>query len=298
VIHRTSSGNILIAVGGVIKLTDFGIARSTARARLTGVGLAVGTLAYMCPSKSARPGGRLPISTRWAPCFTKWSPAITRSGGYEHAMMNAQLSVIRRAVRGECKVPQAVSAAHYARARQRAWLALPDGAGIPSALRDIGQAAFRHRRSQCHRAFWRDRRDDNGLADWSRSPGPSVHRRPAGCTAARRYNHDFEIRQALAGEIDDPKKKGSFLKTAPGVKTIPASPRPWLRAPTAGRRSIPNKLDRLAQALAPYLGRLQSSGLSRGQVGSERRGTPQTRWQPRSHPRETQRFLASVRSVF
>ncbi len=77
VVHRDiKPANILIGAGGVVKLTDFGIARSTSEARLTGTGLAVGTLAYMSPEQIA--AGEVDARsdfTRSDSRSTRWSPA-------------------------------------------------------------------------------------------------------------------------------------------------------------------------------------------------------------------------------
>src|SRR5208283_533603 len=52
VVHRDiKPANILIGSGGVVKLTDFGIARPTGTVRMTGRGFAVGTIAYMSPEQ-------------------------------------------------------------------------------------------------------------------------------------------------------------------------------------------------------------------------------------------------------
>lgn len=54
VVHRdVNPSNILVSLGGVVKLVDFGIAKATVRAREERRGNFVGTVNYMCPEQAA-----------------------------------------------------------------------------------------------------------------------------------------------------------------------------------------------------------------------------------------------------
>jgi serine/threonine-protein kinase len=98
VIHRDiKPANILLDNDGItVKLTDFGIARSSDATRLTSTGHAVGTLAYMSPEQ-VRADAVDARSDLYSVGLTLYemvtgSPAI--KGDTAHSLMNAQLSVM------------------------------------------------------------------------------------------------------------------------------------------------------------------------------------------------------------
>jgi serine/threonine-protein kinase len=132
----------------------------------------------------------------------------------------------------------------------------------------------------------------------SRAIGPIASRLVS--TAARRYGTISEIRQALAAEIDDPKERAAFLKTAPGVKTDPnVTATLAVRTPTAPVAFDTNALDRLTQALAPYIGPIAKVVVARAARSASNAEDLQNALAAEI-PAETdrQRFLAAVRSVF
>ena len=57
-VHRdVKPGNLLIGPGGVVKITDFGIAYATGSAPVTDLGIVVGTAAYLAPERAAGASG-------------------------------------------------------------------------------------------------------------------------------------------------------------------------------------------------------------------------------------------------
>ncbi|MCO4762001.1 MAG: serine/threonine protein kinase [Myxococcales bacterium] len=58
IVHRDiTPANLLVSLDGIVRVTDFGIARGRGRKRLTAVGQVRGTLAYMAPEQAA--GGEI-----------------------------------------------------------------------------------------------------------------------------------------------------------------------------------------------------------------------------------------------
>ncbi len=251
VIHRDiKPANILLADGGVAKLTDFGIARPTGGPRLTGTGLAVGTLAYMAPEQilSGHADARSDIYSFGLMCYEMVAGRRPIQGETEHALMNAQLSTVPPDLAAvNPLVPLATSAAIMRSLAKEPALRFQAAREFQAALHQPGPAQTPVTPSPAVAVPAAPELADLE-ARLSRAVGPIARRLVA--DAARRYGTISEIRQALAEQIEDPRERQSFLKTNPsGTVTVTmASPTP---APMSFDAAT---LDRLARALAPYIG--------------------------------------------
>ena len=81
VVHRDiKPHNVIVDSEGVVKVTDFGIARAGA-SQMTEEGAIIGTAQYLSPeqARAARRSTRRPTSTRRASCSSSCSPAKCRS---------------------------------------------------------------------------------------------------------------------------------------------------------------------------------------------------------------------------
>jgi serine/threonine-protein kinase len=256
VIHRDiKPANILIAEGNVAKLTDFGIARATAGPRLTGTGLAVGTLAYMAPEQilSGHADARSDIYSLGLMSYEMVTGCRPIQGDTEHALMNAQLTTVPpdpAAVNP--RVPPAISAAIMrSLAKEPSHRFQSAGEFLAALQQDPGKASGPVPVTPSATVAVTPELVDLEVR-LSRAMGPIARRLVA--DAVRRYGTFAEIRQALAAQIEDPKERQAFLRTDPrGAVTVTmVSPTP---TPAPAPLSFdPATLDRLAHALAPYIG--------------------------------------------
>jgi serine/threonine protein kinase len=250
VIHRDiKPANILIAAAGEAKLTDFGIARSGSTARLTGTGMAVGTPAYMSPEQ-IRAGSIDGRSDLYSYGLTLWEMVTGRRAVHaetEHGIMTAQLEIVPpEPSRVNPLVPAALSAAIMCALRKQPEQRFQSAREFQAALREIvpepAPAGPPLTEATAITATELARLE----ASLSRIVGPIARRMVP--DAARRYATASEIRLALASFIEDPAERSAFLKAereeALGPTT--ATPAPVVLDPAA--------LERVAQALAPYLG--------------------------------------------
>lgn len=242
VIHRDiKPANILITAGGMVKLTDFGIARSSDAARLTGTGLAVGTLAYMSPEqiRSGVVDLRSDIYSLGLTFYEMVTGRRAIQADTEHALMNAQLDEMPPEP-AACNplVPPAISAAimrALAKHPERRFQTAAEFAGaLQHPLPFVTASAV----SQAELADLEAR--------LSRAIGPIARRLVP--EAAHRYGSISEIRKALAAQIEDPAARQEFLKTGDTASTITIA-----RTPTAAAFDA-KTLEIFAHALAPYLG--------------------------------------------
>jgi serine/threonine-protein kinase len=245
VIHRDiKPANILITAGGVVKLTDFGIARSSGAARLTGTGLAVGTLAYMSPEqiRSGMVDVRSDIYSLGLTFYEMVAGRRAIQADTEHALMNAQLDEIP-VEPSACNplVTAAVSAAimrALAKQPERRFQTAAEFAGALQAQPAHFQAPVATVVSQPELADLEAR--------LSRALGPIARRLVP--EAAQRYGSISEIRKALAAQIDDPAARQEFLKSAGTDSTVTMA-----RVPSAAAFDG-RTLEIYAQALAAHLG--------------------------------------------
>lgn len=306
VIHRDiKPANILIAPGGVVKLTDFGIARPTGGERLTGTGLAVGTLAYMSPEqvRSGHVDARSDIYSLGLMFYEMVTGIRPIRGATEHSLMDAQLNLIPPdPATVNMQVPLAISAAIMRAIAKDPSLRFQSALEFQAALQTPGQP--RATPSATATATATATPELIALeARLSRAIGPIAGRLVA--SAARRYGTISEIRQALASEIEDPKEREAFLNAGPGLKSDPgvktysgASATFAGRNPPAPVCFDPAALERLAQALAPYLGPIAKVVVTR--AARESRSAEELRnvlADEIPSAADRQRFLAAIRSV-
>lgn len=249
VIHRDiKPANILIAAGGVAKLTDFGIARASGMGRLTGTGLAIGTMAYMSPEqvRGEQADARSDIYSLGLTFYEAVTGQRAIDGDNVMALLSAQRSMIPPEPTAVSSfVPAAVSAAIMRSLAKEPERRYQTALEFQSALRDLrqphGTAGSSAGGSTVSMA---------DLADLesrlSRAIGPISKRLVA--DAARRYGSIGEIRRVLAAEIQDPRQREKFLDTAAQTTTAQA------RTPTAPTEFDTVTLDRLTRALAPHVG--------------------------------------------
>jgi serine/threonine-protein kinase len=290
VIHRDiKPANILIASGGVVKLTDFGIARSSGAARLTGTGLAVGTLAYMSPEQIlSRPiDARSDLYSLGLTFYEMVVGSRAMQADTEHALMNAQLSVTPPAPAVvNPLVPVPISAAIMRALRKEPSRRFQTALEFKAALQQPNQ-------NQSEATPGASAIPAPELAELqaslARAIGPIAMRLVP--DAARRYGTISEIRQALAAQIEDPKHREAFLRTNPAASTTQAQTSP------AAASFEPAMLDRLARALAPYLGPIAKvlvSRAARSAGNAEELQNALAAEIPTAEDRR--RFLAAVRS--
>jgi len=297
VIHRDiKPANILIAAGGVVKLTDFGIARSSGGPRLTGTGLAVGTLAYMSPEQ-IRFGQADARSDIYSVGLTFYEVVTGRrpiQGDTAHALMNAQLSVTPPdPAAANPLVPDAISAAIMRALAKEPGQRFQTALEFQAAVQDLGRAPTPAPTPVTPSAAATTTPELADLeARLSRAIGPIARRLVA--DAARRYGSLSEIRKALASQIEDPKEREVFLRTNPGATVTMVSP-----TPTPPVSFDPVALDRLALALASYIGPIAKvvvARAARAAHGAEELQNALASEIPSAADR--QRFLAAVRTVF
>jgi serine/threonine-protein kinase len=309
VVHRDiKPANILIAATGVVKLTDFGIARPAGATHLTGRGLAVGTLAYMSPEqiRAEEVDARSDLYSLGVLTYEMVTGSHPIQADTEHAMMNAQLNVVpREPALANPGVPAALSAAIMrALAKdpgQRFQTALEFRAVLRGAGHGEAPASFAPI-SPVPAAPSPTAIQSAELVELetrlSRAIGPIAGRLVA--TAARRYATISEIRQALAGEIEDPQERAAFLKTASGTVADPAATSTMVaRTPTAPAAFDPAALDRLTQALAPYIGPIAKvvvARASRTARSAEELGNALAA--EISSDADRQRFQAAIRTIW
>jgi len=297
VIHRDiKPSNILIAANGLVKLTDFGIARSTSAAPITGTGLAVGTLAYMSPEQ-IQAGAIDARSDIYSFGLTLYEMVAGRrpfQGETPHALMTAQLEAIPPAPSSlNPRIPEAVSAAIMRAIAKDPGLRFQSALEFQAALQQEGAGPVGSpplpappRASLIPPVELAEL--ETRLA---RALGPIARHLVTG--AARRYGTISEIRQALAAQIADARQREEFLKSSPAVR--PGTPTATMHASDVS--FDPATLDRLAQALTLYLGPIAKVVVNRsartarslpdlqnalaGQIPSEN---------------DRRRFLAAVRS--
>jgi len=288
VIHRDiKPANILIAEGGVAKLTDFGIARPTGGARLTGTGVAVGTIAYMAPEQilSGQVDARSDIYSLGLMAYEMVTGRRPIHGDNEHALMYAQLNVLPPSPAAvNPQIPGAISLAIMRAISKDPGQRFQTAREFQAALQDIGHAS-----SPSTPVIASPELADLE-ARLSRVLGPIAKRLVE--DAARRNGSLSAIRQALASQIEDPKDRAAFLKTSPDGTVTMLAPTP---APISFDQAT---LDRLTQALAPHLGPIAKIVVAKtARKVSSAEELKHALAAEISDAAERQRFLAAIRAV-
>jgi eukaryotic-like serine/threonine-protein kinase len=253
VIHRDiKPANILLTREGVVKLTDFGIARSAANTRLTMTGMAVGSLPYMSPEqvRSETPDARSDIYSLGVTFYEMVTGQRAIPGDSEYSLMNAQLSHTPAAPADvAAAIPRAVSDAIMRAMEKDPARRFQSAREFQSVLRGVETLPMPARAAPTASAIPAEdlARIETRL---SRVLGPIARRLVA--DAARRSVTIADLCAGLGQFIADPAEREAFARSCnqgTGTATAPAVP-----ASNAPRTWDADLLAKASQALAAYVG--------------------------------------------
>jgi eukaryotic-like serine/threonine-protein kinase len=226
VIHRDiKPANLLIGNDGAVKLTDFGVARAIDATGLTSMGLAVGTLAYMSPEQ------------------VRAEPVDARSDLYSLGLTFYEMVTGRRAIPGDT--------AHSIMSAQLMTMPTEPVAVNPSVPRWISALIMRALAKEPDRRFQsadelKAALTDDSTRDYVVAPLPIAPLPTAPLASAPPAITSLPITPLPSAPLPTtPSVAGAYT---PGAQ-VPAA-----AAPSHPGSFEPATIDRLAQALAPYLG--------------------------------------------
>ena len=308
VVHRDiKPANIMIGAGGIVKLTDFGIARSAAGAQLTGAGMAIGTMAYMSPEQisGGSVDGRSDLYSLGLTFYQMVTGRRAIARDTEPELMYAQLALMPPAPETvNPRIPAAISAVimravakrpddRFQNAREfQTALGQSELVHSPQPGNFVSPAESRH----AARPAPIDPRDLTALETrLSRAVGPIAKRMVA--DAAVRYAAIEDIEQALSAQLENPTEREIFAaKNAPPSGSTKAQTAP--RTAQASTAFDVATLDRIAQSLAPFLGPIAKVVVNR--AARSARSTEELRCTVAADidsPAERQQFLENTRNV-
>jgi len=288
VIHRDiKPANILLANDGTVKLTDFGIARSSdATTRLTSTGHSVGTLAYMSPEQVRADvvDARSDLYSLGLTLYEMVTGHRAIRGDTAHSLMNAQLSVMpSEPATVNPMVPRWISAAIMRALAKAPEQRFQSAAAFKAALvEDQTRVVTPLRRA----------------SDTPPASGPSGSGQagPGGYWTGSTTSAQSEPNPTISGPgLLTP------ATTTPGFNT-PGVTRPGVTGTVSG--PVPPSsfdaatLDRLTQALAPYLGPISKVLVNRAAKRVANLHDLQEALAAEiSGPEDRRRFLTRVRST-
>jgi hypothetical protein len=308
VIHRDiKPANMLVTADGRIKLTDFGIARGGADHRLTGTGIALGSLYYMSPEqiRAGEVDARSDLYSLGVTFYEMLTGRRPIQAESEFAIMNAQLmevpqppaevrpglptvlsDLVMRALAKEPKDRFQTAAEFRAALFGRTFSQATAGSQVTAAtVAPAAQPAVPVTAPAVVSAELA--RIEKKLAQ---AVGPIARRLVA--DAARRHTALPEICNELAAHIEDAGERAQFLKSCstatPATGTRVITERVWDAA----------LLARLAQLLSVHLGPIAKVVVSRAAKGarSEEELYTVLAAEISSEP-ERKRFLSAARNL-
>jgi len=253
VIHRDiKPANILLAAGGPVKLTDFGIARAARDLRLTHTGFALGSLPYMSPEQIR--GGPIDERSDLYSLGVTFYEAVTGkrpiAGASEFSLMNAQLlEMPAPPIQLMPGLPQPLSDLILVALAKNPDQRFRSAAQFQSALRALPQQTGQPAAALAISA------EEKALAESRlvRVLGPIA--RHVVADAAPRYANFTDLCHGLAEQIPDARERETFLKAclhgAGTTRVEAARGQTTVAAPNAWD---PAWLGELERSLAQYVG--------------------------------------------